>query len=239
MTLDAPLLQLVALASRSPSGHNTQPWTLVRTGERRLLLRSNPAAGYRWCEGSSTSTVGLGQPGGRRQRGDGEEHQHGQGGPPPGVVGQDAKQRGEHATNADGQANGEATGGADASGKVLLGQRDLDAERDEEGQAKHGTSDGGKPRAGSDEQAGQAGQGQRVARSDRSQPPGAVGQPAEDPPVLGWRDGHPSPAAGAFPGTSPGRAAAPGPGRHCRRGRTNSSPAPSSHRRSGGDSRAA
>jgi hypothetical protein len=45
MTLDAPLLQLVALASRSPSGHNTQPWTLVRTGERRLVLRSQPS---RW-----------------------------------------------------------------------------------------------------------------------------------------------------------------------------------------------
>jgi hypothetical protein len=45
MTPDAPLLRLVALASRSPSGHNTQPWSLVRTGERRLLLRSQPS---RW-----------------------------------------------------------------------------------------------------------------------------------------------------------------------------------------------
>ena len=35
-----PFLQLVDLASRSPSGHNAQPWTLVRTGERRLVLRS-------------------------------------------------------------------------------------------------------------------------------------------------------------------------------------------------------
>jgi hypothetical protein len=45
MTPDAPLLQLAALASRSPSSHNTQPWTLVRTGQRRLVLRSQPS---RW-----------------------------------------------------------------------------------------------------------------------------------------------------------------------------------------------
>lgn len=122
-------------------------------------------------------TVGLGQAGGRQQRGGGEEHQHGQGGAQTGVVGQDAKQRGEHATNADGQANGEATGGADASGKVLLRQGDLDAEREEQGQAKHGTSHGGKLRAGRGEQAGQAGHGQPIARSDRPQAPGAVGQP--------------------------------------------------------------
>src|SRR5262245_627575 len=31
---------MVDVASRSPSGHNTQPWTIVRTGERRLVLRS-------------------------------------------------------------------------------------------------------------------------------------------------------------------------------------------------------
>ena len=45
MTPDAALLQLVGLASRSPSSHNTQPWTLVRTGQRRLVLRSQAS---RW-----------------------------------------------------------------------------------------------------------------------------------------------------------------------------------------------
>ena len=40
-----PLLQLVDLASRSPSGHNAQPWTLVRSGEHGLVLRSEQS---RW-----------------------------------------------------------------------------------------------------------------------------------------------------------------------------------------------
>src|SRR5262245_6171782 len=37
-----PLFQLVDLASRSPSGHNAQPWTIVRTDDKRLRLRSEP-----------------------------------------------------------------------------------------------------------------------------------------------------------------------------------------------------
>lgn len=40
MTPDSSLLELVDLAARSPSGHNVQPWTIVRTGEHRLVLRS-------------------------------------------------------------------------------------------------------------------------------------------------------------------------------------------------------
>lgn len=40
MTTDSSLLELVDLASHSPSGHNAQPWTVVRTGEHRLVLRS-------------------------------------------------------------------------------------------------------------------------------------------------------------------------------------------------------
>src|SRR5262245_50978188 len=45
-SIDEPALhQLVDLASRSPSGHNTQPWTIVRTEKRRLVLRSEPG---RW-----------------------------------------------------------------------------------------------------------------------------------------------------------------------------------------------
>jgi hypothetical protein len=45
MTPESPLLQLVDFASRSPSGHNAQPWTIVRTDEKRLRLRSEPG---RW-----------------------------------------------------------------------------------------------------------------------------------------------------------------------------------------------
>jgi hypothetical protein len=45
VTSDSTLLQLLDLASRSPSSHNTQPWILVRTDERRLVLRSEPS---RW-----------------------------------------------------------------------------------------------------------------------------------------------------------------------------------------------
>lgn len=45
MTPDSSLLELVDLASRSPSGHNAQPWTIVRTGEHRLVLRTEPG---RW-----------------------------------------------------------------------------------------------------------------------------------------------------------------------------------------------
>ncbi len=42
MTPNSQLLQLVGMASRSPSGHNAQPWTIVRTEEQRLVLRSEP-----------------------------------------------------------------------------------------------------------------------------------------------------------------------------------------------------
>lgn len=45
MTSDSKLLQFLDLASRSPSGHNAQPWILARTAERRLVLRSDPS---RW-----------------------------------------------------------------------------------------------------------------------------------------------------------------------------------------------
>lgn len=45
MSSDSALLELVDLASRSPSGHNAQPWTLLQTEERRLALRSEPS---RW-----------------------------------------------------------------------------------------------------------------------------------------------------------------------------------------------
>ena len=45
MTPDPSLLQLIDLASRSPSGHNTQPWTFVQTAAHRLVLRSDPS---RW-----------------------------------------------------------------------------------------------------------------------------------------------------------------------------------------------
>lgn len=45
MSSDPALSRLFDLASRSPSGHNTQPWTFVRTGEQRLVLRSEPT---RW-----------------------------------------------------------------------------------------------------------------------------------------------------------------------------------------------
>ena len=45
MTPDSPLLQLVDLASHSPSGHNAQPWNIVGTKEKRLGLRSEPG---RW-----------------------------------------------------------------------------------------------------------------------------------------------------------------------------------------------
>ena len=42
MTPDSPLLELVDLARRAPSGHNAQPWTIVRTEGQRLVLRSEP-----------------------------------------------------------------------------------------------------------------------------------------------------------------------------------------------------
>lgn len=42
MTPDSRLRQLVDMALRSPSGHNAQPWTIVRTEEQRLVLRSEP-----------------------------------------------------------------------------------------------------------------------------------------------------------------------------------------------------
>ena len=45
MSPESAILELVGLAARSPSGHNTQPWTLVRTGEHRLVLRSEAS---RW-----------------------------------------------------------------------------------------------------------------------------------------------------------------------------------------------
>jgi len=41
MTLDPPLLELLDLASRSPSSHNAQPWAFVPSGEGRLILRSD------------------------------------------------------------------------------------------------------------------------------------------------------------------------------------------------------
>src|SRR5262245_42748738 len=47
MTPDPPLLQLFDFASRSPSGHNAQPWTIVRTEGQRILLRSEPS---RWLQ---------------------------------------------------------------------------------------------------------------------------------------------------------------------------------------------
>lgn len=47
MTADSSLLELVDLASRSPSGHNAQPWSIVRTGEHRLMLTSEPG---RWLQ---------------------------------------------------------------------------------------------------------------------------------------------------------------------------------------------
>jgi nitroreductase len=47
MTADPAINQLVDLASRSPSGHNTQPWTVVRTEGQRLVLRSEPG---RWLK---------------------------------------------------------------------------------------------------------------------------------------------------------------------------------------------
>ncbi len=53
MTSDSSLLQLVDLASRSPSGHNAQPWTLVRTQERRLVLRSEPSRWLRMVDPSN------------------------------------------------------------------------------------------------------------------------------------------------------------------------------------------
>lgn len=43
LTGNSQLLQLVAMASRSPSGHNAQPWKIVRTAEQRLVLRSEPS----------------------------------------------------------------------------------------------------------------------------------------------------------------------------------------------------
>lgn len=45
MTPDSPLLDLVDLATRAPSGHNAQPWTIVRREGQRLVLRSEP---HRW-----------------------------------------------------------------------------------------------------------------------------------------------------------------------------------------------
>ena len=45
MNSDSALLELVDLGSRSPSGHNAQPWTLVQPEKRRLALRSEPS---RW-----------------------------------------------------------------------------------------------------------------------------------------------------------------------------------------------
>ena len=45
MTPDSPLRQLVDIASRSPSGHNAQPWTIVQTSGQSLVLRSEPS---RW-----------------------------------------------------------------------------------------------------------------------------------------------------------------------------------------------
>src|SRR5262245_38009328 len=45
VTPGSPFIELLDLASRSPSGHNAQPWTFVRSGERRLVLRSDNA---RW-----------------------------------------------------------------------------------------------------------------------------------------------------------------------------------------------
>lgn len=42
MIRNSQLLQLGDMASRSPSGHNAQPWTIVRTKEQRLVLRSEP-----------------------------------------------------------------------------------------------------------------------------------------------------------------------------------------------------
>jgi nitroreductase len=45
VTPDPPLRQLVDRASRSPSGHNAQPWTIVQAEGPRLVLRSDPS---RW-----------------------------------------------------------------------------------------------------------------------------------------------------------------------------------------------
>src|SRR5262245_63988550 len=45
MTPDPSLRELIDLASRSPSGHNAQPWTLVQTEVQQLVLRSEPS---RW-----------------------------------------------------------------------------------------------------------------------------------------------------------------------------------------------
>jgi hypothetical protein len=42
MTPESPLLELIDLAKRAPSGHNAQPWTIVRTRGQRLVLRSEP-----------------------------------------------------------------------------------------------------------------------------------------------------------------------------------------------------
>src|SRR5262245_53909543 len=45
MSTDSQLVELLNLASRSPSSHNAQPWTFVRSGEQRLVLRSDQS---RW-----------------------------------------------------------------------------------------------------------------------------------------------------------------------------------------------
>ena len=42
MSPGSAILELVGLAAHSPSGHNTQPWTIAQTGENRLVLHSEP-----------------------------------------------------------------------------------------------------------------------------------------------------------------------------------------------------
>jgi hypothetical protein len=57
MTPDSPLLELLDLASRSPSGHNAQPWTFVRSGEQRLVLQSDPSRWLRLVDPTNRELV--------------------------------------------------------------------------------------------------------------------------------------------------------------------------------------
>jgi hypothetical protein len=65
----------------------------------------------------------------------GDRGEGGDGGGQGGVVGDEGDERGGHAAEADGQAEGDAAGGADPAGQVVLAQGDVQRERDVEGRA--------------------------------------------------------------------------------------------------------
>src|SRR5262245_15156436 len=53
MTPDPSLRELIDLASRSPSGHNAQPWTIVQTEAQRLVLRYDPSRWLRMVDSAN------------------------------------------------------------------------------------------------------------------------------------------------------------------------------------------